>query len=67
VSKINELTVNTYDKHKINYEIKIEVWCEKRTDDEGKTYLLPDWEDLEEQFKHKLSEVDDEIKKYGNK
>ena len=61
MSKINELPVNTYGKHKIDYEINIQVWCEKRTDEKGKTYLLPDWEDLKQQFEHKLSEVDNEI------
>ena len=43
------------------YEINIEVWCEKRINDKGETYLLPDWEDLQQQFEHKLSEIDNEI------
>ena len=29
MSKINQLPVNTYGKYKIDYEINIEVWCEK--------------------------------------
>jgi len=61
MSKINELPVNTYGKYKIDYEINIQVWCEKRINEKGETYLLPDWEDLKEQFEHKLSEVDNEI------
>ena len=61
MSKINQLPVNTYGKYKIDYEFNIEVWCEKRINDRGETYLLPDWEDLQQQFEHKLSEVDNEI------
>ena len=61
MSKINQLPVNTQGKYKIDYEINIEVWCEKRINDKGETYLLPDWEDLQQQFEHKLSEIDNEI------
>ena len=61
MSKMNKLPVNTYGKYKIDYEINIQVWCEKRIDEKGETYLLPDWEDLKQQFEHKLSEVDNEI------
>ena len=68
MNKINELPVNTYGKYKIDYEINIEVWCEKIIiGEKGETYLLPDWEDLKQQFEHKLSEVDNEIQEKTTK